>query len=64
MLHESKFLPSCCNCSPSIQKAVEVCKSKIRCAKRVEERLSKVKLGANLMDQLKKSKHLMWAFLR
>ena len=40
----TKSFPSFSNYnSPAIQKAVDVCKSKIRCPKRVEERLNKRK---------------------
>ena len=61
----AKFFPSSSKYSPSIQKAVDVCKSKIRCPKRVEERLSKRKLGVNLTDQLKiLSKELMGTLLK
>lgn len=49
----AKFSPSSFNYSPSIQKAVDICKSKIRCPKRVEDTLNKIKLGVNLTDQLK-----------
>ena len=61
----AKFFPGSSNYSPSIQKAVVVCKSKIRCPKIVEERLTKRKLGVNLTDQLKiLSKDLMGALLK
>ena len=61
----AKFFPSSSNYSPSIQKAVDVCKSKIRCPKRVEERLNKTKLGVNLIDQFKiLSKDLMRTLLK
>ena len=36
----AKYLPGCSNYIPSIQKAVEVCKSKIRCSKSVKEQLT------------------------
>ena len=49
----AKFSPSSFNYSPSIQKAVDICKSKIRCPNRVEDTLNKIKLGVNLTDQLK-----------
>ena len=59
------FFPNSSNYSPSIQKAVDVCKSKIRCPKRVEERLNKTKLGVNLIDQFKiLSKDLMRTLLK
>ena len=38
----ANFFPSSSNYSPLIQKAVDVCKSKISCPKRVEERLNKM----------------------
>ena len=61
----AKLSPSSSNYSPSIQKAVDVCKSKIRCTKRVEERLNKRKLRANLNDQLKiLSKDLVGTLLK
>ena len=61
----AKFFPGSSNYSPSIQKAVDVCKSKIRCPKRVEERLNERKLGVNLTDQLKiLSKDLMGTLLK
>ena len=59
----AKFSPSSFNYSPSIQKAVDICKSKSRCPKRVEDTLNKRKLGVNLTDQLKiLSKDLMGPF--
>ena len=61
----ANFFPSSSNYSPLIQKALDVCKSKIRCPKRVEERLNKRKLGVNLTDQLKiLSKDLMGTLLK
>ena len=48
------MFPISSNYSPSVQKAVVVCKSKVRCPRRIEERLNKRKLGVNLTDhQLK-----------
>ena len=56
----TKFLPGCSNSNSSIQKAVEVCKNKIGCFKKIKEQLSKRRLGAYLTDQLKiSSKDLM-----
>ena len=49
----AKFLPGFSYYSLLIQKAVDVSKTKIRCAKSVKERLNKRKLGVILTGQLK-----------